>query len=59
MPRPSPDISDPTKYSVDSGKRKNPMPNPMIVPPPMAQLLLSCFVFDMNNKKTNMLFKYC
>jgi hypothetical protein len=46
IPRPRPDIKDPTKYSGDCCRKKNPTPKPTITPPPIAQVLLSSFSLD-------------
>jgi hypothetical protein len=46
-PRPSPPIMDPTNARA-SGRKKNPTPNPRSNPPPIAQVLLSSFLFDIN-----------
>ena len=46
MPMPNPNIRDPTKYSGELGRKKNPTPNPVITPPPIAQVLRSSFLVD-------------
>ena len=58
IPRPNPKSIDPTKYSADWVRKKNPTPNPIIRPPPIAQVLLSCFSFDIFNKNGNKIFKF-
>ena len=44
-PIPNPMSIDPTKLRGDVCKKKNPTPIPSITPPPIAQVLLSFFVF--------------
>ena len=58
IPRPNPKSIDPTKYSADWVRKKNPTPNPIITPPPIAQVLLSCFSFDIFNENGNKIFKF-
>ena len=48
MPRPNPNIVDPTKYRGDCCRKKKPTPKPTITPPPIAQVLLSFLLFDIN-----------
>jgi hypothetical protein len=55
-PMPNPDIREPTKYSGDRGKKKNPTPIPIITPPPIAQVLLSSFSLDIGKKSRLTLF---
>jgi hypothetical protein len=52
MPMPNPVIMDPTKYRGDVGRKKNPTPKPMIAPPPIAQVLLSSFLFDIGQSNS-------
>jgi hypothetical protein len=45
---PNPKIIDPTKYRGAAGRKKNPTPVPIITPPPIAQVLLSSFLLDID-----------
>ena len=47
-PKPSPPIMDPTNASADCWRKKSPTPNPKSNPPPIAQVLLSSSLFDMD-----------
>ena len=58
IPKPNPDIMEPTKYSGDWVKKKNPTPKPTITPPPMAHVLLSSFLFDIIFIIVFKIFKY-
>jgi hypothetical protein len=58
IPKPNPAIMEPTKYSGDWVKKKNPTPKPTITPPPMAHVLLSTFWFDIIYRIAFKIFKF-